>query len=228
MSLPRNSIVENLTRWSGRRGSDHSKPRPYRSHRADGCSRAVRGGFPRRTPRGTTSPFRTRGLSGLATGAGTDRSVSLRALARERHRFPGVGQGARPLGRAGGDLLRRDRGPAGLSAARAAARRPSPRSPRPRGQGGNGGRAAPGGHRYLRARPGPDLAGCEALDRRNPRRVRVSPGLMEKLRRQGVRWSALEPVSLVALLASPRLGRARSRWGRLLPPATPVWIRRNK
>jgi hypothetical protein len=60
----------------------------------------------------------------------------------------------------------------------------------------------------------------------NPRRVRVSPGLMEELRRLGVRWAALEPVSLVALLASPRLARARSRWGHLLPRATPVWIRR--
>jgi hypothetical protein len=58
----------------------------------------------------------------------------------------------------------------------------------------------------------------------NPRRVRVSPDWMEKLQRLGVRWAALEPVSLVALLASPRLARARSRWGRLLPRATPVWI----
>ena len=62
----------------------------------------------------------------------------------------------------------------------------------------------------------------------NARRVRVSPALMERLRRQGVRWAALEPVSLVALLASPRLARVRSRWGRLLPRATPVWIRANK
>ena len=51
---------------------------------------------------------------------------------------------------------------------------------------------------------------------------------MERLRRQGVRWAALEPVSLVALLASPRLARAPSRWERLLPRATPVWIRPNK
>jgi hypothetical protein len=57
------------------------------------------------------------------------------------------------------------------------------------------------------------------------RRVRVSPVLMERLRRQGVRWAALEPVSLLAVLASPRLARARSRWARLLPRATPVWIR---
>jgi hypothetical protein len=59
----------------------------------------------------------------------------------------------------------------------------------------------------------------------HPRRVRVDGGLMEKLKRQGVRWAALEPVSLLALLVSPRLARARSRWGRLFPRATPVWIR---
>jgi len=62
----------------------------------------------------------------------------------------------------------------------------------------------------------------------NARRVRVSPALMERLRRQGVRWAALEPVSLLAVLASPRLARARSRWARLLPRATPVWIRPSK
>ena len=61
----------------------------------------------------------------------------------------------------------------------------------------------------------------------HPRRVKVDRDLMETLRRQGVRWAALDPVSLLALLASPRLARARSRWGRLLPRATPVWIRRN-
>lgn len=59
----------------------------------------------------------------------------------------------------------------------------------------------------------------------HPRRVRVDRGLMEKLRRQGVRWAALEPVSLLALVASPRLARARSRWGHLLPRATRVWVR---
>jgi len=62
----------------------------------------------------------------------------------------------------------------------------------------------------------------------NTRRVRVSPGLMEELRQQGVRWAALEPVSLVAVLASPGLARVRSRWGHLLPRSTPVWIFRPK
>jgi hypothetical protein len=58
----------------------------------------------------------------------------------------------------------------------------------------------------------------------HPGRVRVDRGLMETLRRKGVRWAALEPIIVVAVLASPRLARARSRWRRLLPPETPVWV----
>ena len=58
----------------------------------------------------------------------------------------------------------------------------------------------------------------------HPGRVRVDSGLMETLRRKGVRWAALEPVILVAVLASPRLARARSRWRRLLPPETLMWV----
>jgi hypothetical protein len=58
----------------------------------------------------------------------------------------------------------------------------------------------------------------------HPGRVRVDRGLMETLRRKGVRWAALEPASVVALVASPRLAEARSLWARLLPRATPVWI----
>ena len=58
----------------------------------------------------------------------------------------------------------------------------------------------------------------------HPGRVRVDRRLMETLRRKGVRWAALEPVIVVAVLASPRLARARSRWRRLLPPETPVWV----
>lgn len=59
----------------------------------------------------------------------------------------------------------------------------------------------------------------------HPRRVRVSRPLMERLRKVGVRWSALEPVSVVAILASPRLAAARSRWKGLVPAGTPLWIR---
>lgn len=59
----------------------------------------------------------------------------------------------------------------------------------------------------------------------HPRRVRVSRPLMERLRRIGVRWSALDPVIVVAVLASPRLAAARSRWKDLLPSGTLLWIR---
>ena len=59
----------------------------------------------------------------------------------------------------------------------------------------------------------------------HPRKVRVSRSLMERLRKAGVRWSALDPVSVVAVLASPRLAAARSRWKDLVPPGTPLWIR---
>jgi hypothetical protein len=59
----------------------------------------------------------------------------------------------------------------------------------------------------------------------HPRRVRVSRPLMERLRKVGVRWSALDPVSVVAILASPRLAAARSRWKGLVPAGTPLWIR---
>ena len=58
-----------------------------------------------------------------------------------------------------------------------------------------------------------------------PRRVRVEGRLMKTIRSKGVRWAALDPVSLLGLLASPRLARARSRWERVLPRATPIWIR---
>ena len=59
----------------------------------------------------------------------------------------------------------------------------------------------------------------------HPRKVRVSRPLMERLRRAGVRWSALDPVTVVAVLASPRLAAARSRWMGLVPAHTPLWIR---
>ncbi len=59
----------------------------------------------------------------------------------------------------------------------------------------------------------------------HPGRIRVDSDLMATLRRKGVRWAALEPASVVALMASSRLARARSRWARLLPRSTPVWIR---
>jgi len=59
----------------------------------------------------------------------------------------------------------------------------------------------------------------------HPRKVRVSRPLLERLRKAGVRWSALDPVTVVAVLASPRLAAARSRWMGLVPAHTPLWIR---
>ncbi len=59
----------------------------------------------------------------------------------------------------------------------------------------------------------------------HPRRVRVNRPLMKRLQKTGVRWLALDPVILVAVLASPRLAEARSRWKQLLPAGARLWIR---
>lgn len=53
--------------------------------------------------------------------------------------------------------------------------------------------------------------------------VRISPAGLEELRRLGIRWSALEPVEVIALAASPELARAPSRWASRLPSGVPVW-----
>jgi hypothetical protein len=55
-------------------------------------------------------------------------------------------------------------------------------------------------------------------------RVRLSERQLTRLRGEGVRWSALKPVRLIALVASPELAQARRRWQRLLPAGTPVWL----
>lgn len=60
-----------------------------------------------------------------------------------------------------------------------------------------------------------------------PGHVRLPAGWHGRLAREGVRWSALEPVELVAVWAGPALARQASRWRRLLPPRTPVWIRQS-
>jgi hypothetical protein len=62
----------------------------------------------------------------------------------------------------------------------------------------------------------------------HPRRVQVSRPLLDRLRRMGVNWSALDPVIVVAVLASPRLAAARSRWKALMPPGTSLWIRSDR
>lgn len=59
-----------------------------------------------------------------------------------------------------------------------------------------------------------------------PRHVRLPERLGAALARAGVRWSALEPVEVVALFARPELLRARARWRTLLGRGTPVWVRR--
>ena len=56
------------------------------------------------------------------------------------------------------------------------------------------------------------------------RHVRLSPQGLARLQRQGVRWSALRPLRVVALIASPALARAQRRWRKVLPPRTPVWV----
>jgi hypothetical protein len=59
----------------------------------------------------------------------------------------------------------------------------------------------------------------------SPGRVRLDRRLMDRLRQKGVRWRVLDPVSVVAVLVSPALARARFRWRHLLPARTPIWTR---
>jgi hypothetical protein len=60
------------------------------------------------------------------------------------------------------------------------------------------------------------------------RHVRLPAKLHRALVLEGIRWSALEPIELVALYAAPALARARGKWKSLLPPRTRVWIARPK
>jgi hypothetical protein len=55
------------------------------------------------------------------------------------------------------------------------------------------------------------------------RRVKLSPRQLAELDRDGVRWFALAPIEVVALVAQRALVRAKSRWSRLLRASTPVW-----
>ncbi len=57
-----------------------------------------------------------------------------------------------------------------------------------------------------------------------PTRVRLGMRRLAALERAGVRWSALEPVEVIAVCASPALARAGKAWRALLPPRTPVWV----
>jgi hypothetical protein len=55
--------------------------------------------------------------------------------------------------------------------------------------------------------------------------VRLSSRALAHAAKEGVRWSALEPVCVEALSATRSLARARRAWRGLVPPRTPVWIR---
>src|SRR5687768_10069539 len=54
-------------------------------------------------------------------------------------------------------------------------------------------------------------------------RVRIPPAALEELRRIGIRWSALEPIEVISLAASPGLAGDPTRWASQLPGGVPVW-----
>lgn len=53
--------------------------------------------------------------------------------------------------------------------------------------------------------------------------VRIPAARLDELRRLGIRWSALEPVEVIALAASPDLARVAARSPSRLPARVPVW-----
>ncbi len=57
------------------------------------------------------------------------------------------------------------------------------------------------------------------------RHVRIPPRWLAALDEAGIRWTALEPIEVIALHASPGLERRRAEWGRWFSRGTPVWIR---
>jgi hypothetical protein len=58
----------------------------------------------------------------------------------------------------------------------------------------------------------------------DPRRLRIPERLRQRLERRGVRFCALRPLEVAAVVASPRLAAARSRWMGLFPPGTRVLV----
>jgi hypothetical protein len=94
-------------------------------------------------------------------------------------------------------------------------------------------KAAPGrvSALLLEGRVGPSRA-LSALAASGPRdwivesarHVRIPARLHRMLAQVGIRWSALLPIELVALYATPALARARRKWKALLPARTRVWI----
>ena len=122
----------------------------------------------------------------------------------------------RPMASAIGGL----RGPAGESDTGSGARRA------PRKSGGMAAAVLLEGEVPLpRARAALRARGPRHWIVETPGRVRISPRGLEALARQGIRWSALDPVVVVALYVSPALGRRPQAWKALVPPRTPVWIR---
>ena len=73
--------------------------------------------------------------------------------------------------------------------------------------------------RRAAAAPAPRLWIAERVQR-----VRLGEALLEELRRTGIRWSVLEPVEVVAVVVSPELTRASSRWSRWIPRAVSIRI----
>ena len=94
-------------------------------------------------------------------------------------------------------------------------------------------KAAPGSASalLLEGRVGPSRA-LSALAASGPRdwivesarHVQIPARLHRKIAQGGIRWSALEPIALVALYATPALARAHRKWKALLPAQTRVWI----
>jgi hypothetical protein len=57
----------------------------------------------------------------------------------------------------------------------------------------------------------------------DPRRIRLSEGEIEELAGNGVRWFALAPLDLVAIVGPPRLRRRLEAAGAVIPRGTPFW-----
>jgi hypothetical protein len=57
----------------------------------------------------------------------------------------------------------------------------------------------------------------------DPRRVRIPEEQLEELAREGVRWFALRPIELLAVVAEPGLRRRLRGAGSVIPRSTPLW-----
>jgi hypothetical protein len=57
----------------------------------------------------------------------------------------------------------------------------------------------------------------------SPRHVRLAGPVLDALVARGVRWSALDPVQLVAVVGPASLAPFRREWGKGLPRGVPFW-----